>query len=68
MNLSAVKPLRFAALAVQTEVGGGFSRHISRALRIVPLALCIGALPDLVAAASEKVPARMAKYLSLIHI
>ena len=63
MNLSAVKPLRFAALAVQTEVGGGFSRHISRALRIVPLALCIGALPDLVAAASEKVPARMAKYM-----
>lgn len=40
MKRSAVKPLRFAALAVQTEIGGGFLPRISGALRIVPLALC----------------------------
>ena len=39
MKRSVVKPLRFAALAVQTEIGG-FLPRISGALRIVPLALC----------------------------
>lgn len=39
----AVKPLRFAAFAEQTEIGGGFSRRIGRALRIAPLALCAAA-------------------------
>lgn len=41
MKRSAVELLRIAALAGQTEIVSGFLRRISRALRIVPLALCV---------------------------
>ena len=44
--MEAVKPLRVAASAAQTEIGGGFLPRINRALRIAPLALCAAlALP-----------------------
>lgn len=62
MKRSAVEPLRFAALAGQTEIGGGFSR-ISRALRIAPLALCAALMA--VGAANAALPAG---YLRLTSI
>ena len=40
MERKTMKPLRVAALAAQTEIGGGLMPRINRALRIAPLALC----------------------------
>lgn len=57
MTRSTVKPLRFAALAVQTEIGGGFLPRISGALRIVPLALCVALVIIFATMAFGAVPA-----------
>jgi len=41
MERKTMKPLRVAALAAQTEIGGGLMPRMNRALRIAPLALCV---------------------------
>ena len=41
MKRKNMKPLRAAAPAAQTEIGGGLMPRIRRALRIAPLALCV---------------------------